>query len=64
MMYALSILIQEDGSVKNWESIVNLMDDEIREQIAADWSGDITEAEFLTIYCENHLEKYGEEFAI
>ena len=64
MMYVLESMIREDGSVKNWESIVNLMDDEIREQIASDWGGTINEEEFLMLYCDEHLEKYGEEFAI
>lgn len=64
MLYALRSLIQEDGSVNNWESIVNLMDDETREQIASDWGDVLTEAEFLEAYCNAHLDKYGEEFAI
>lgn len=64
MLYALRSLIQEDGSVNNWESIVNLMDDETREQIASDWGDVPTEAEFLEAYCKAHLDKYGEEFAI
>lgn len=64
MMYVLESMIQEDGSVENWESIVNLMDDEIREQIASDWGGAINEEEFLMLYCDEHLTKYGEEFAI
>lgn len=62
MMYVLESLINEDGSVKNWESIVNLMDDEIREDIAS--AGYDTEAEFLEAYCAAHMEKYGEEFSI
>lgn len=41
---------------------VNLMDDEIREEIA--FEGVETEQEFIDKYVERHAEKYGEEFTI
>ena len=52
---------EANGSVPNWESIVNLMDDELRERVHSDISP-CTEAEFLKSYMELHKEKYGEEF--
>ena len=49
--------------MENWESIVNLMDDEIREAVHADLAP-CTEEEFLEEYKKRHLEKYGEEFIV
>ena len=48
-------------SVPNWESIVNLMDDEIREAIHADLSP-CTEKEFFEEYLRRHVDKYGVPF--
>ena len=47
--------------VPNWESVVNLMDDEIRESVHADFAP-CTEYIFLMKYMERHLEKYGKPF--
>lgn len=44
-----------------WESIVNLMDDEIRESVHADFAP-CTESVFLEEYMKRHFEKYGEKF--
>ena len=49
--------------MENWESIVNLMDDEIRESVHADLAP-CTDEEFLEEYKQRHLEKYGEEFIV
>lgn len=43
-------------------TVANLMDDEIRELLAArDWT---SEQAFLDAYVEAHLKKYGEDFII
>lgn len=43
-------------------TVANLMDDEIRELLAArDWT---SEQEFFDAYVEAHLKKYGEDFII
>jgi len=48
---------------ENWDAIVNLMDDDIREEIHNDLApcGNMI---FLTAYCEAHRTKYGEDFEI
>lgn len=47
----------------SWESIVNLMDDEIREAVHADLAP-CSDAEFLEEYKKRHFEKYGKEFVV
>lgn len=47
----------------NWNAIVELMDDEIREAVHADLAP-CTEEEFLAEYKRRHMEKYEEEFVI
>lgn len=44
-----------------WESIVSLMDDDLREAVHCDLDPCSKDA-FLTEYCERHREKYGEDF--
>lgn len=55
--------IKEVITSGNYESAVNLMDDEIREDIHREMAP-CSDAEFLTEYCKRHAEKYGEEFEI
>ena len=43
--------IQEENKMKNWEAIVNLMDDEIREQVHMELAP-CTDEEFLARYLE------------
>ena len=47
----------------DFDSCVNLMDDELREQVHAELAP-CTYQEFLDRYCELHLEKYGEDFQV
>ena len=55
-------LIRDDiESVPNWESIVNLMDDEIRESVHSDIAP-CSERAFLYEYMTRHFEKYGKPF--
>lgn len=58
------LLIMPNGDVFPRDVIVNLMDDEIREEVHAETLGDCTEQEFLNEYCKKHLAKFGEEFII
>lgn len=44
-----------------WESVVSLMDDDLREAVHCDLAPCSRDA-FLAEYCERHREKYGEEF--
>lgn len=46
-----------------WETIVEGMDDEIREAVHADLAP-CSEEEFLAEYKRRHMEKYGEEFVV
>lgn len=46
-----------------WDTIVGMMDDEIREQVHAELAP-CTDEEFYARYCELHEQKYGEEFEI
>ena len=45
----------------DWNAIVEIMDDEIREQVHAELAP-CTKEEFFARYCELHEQKYGEEF--
>lgn len=47
----------------NFDACVNLMDDEIREAIHAEFAS-CTEQEFLDAYVDRHYDKYGEQFKI
>lgn len=46
--------------VIDFDSAVELMDDDLREELHAE--GVDTEQWFIDMYCQRHLEKYGEEF--
>lgn len=53
--------------MEKWKQIVEMMDDEIREEIHARVvlsCYPCTEERFLEIYKEEHLKKYGEEFQV
>ena len=51
-------VINANGKEINFETAVNLMDDEIREALASD--GFDSEQEFFTAYEKAHEKKYGE----
>ena len=53
-----------NGHKVDFNACVNLMDDDIREALHMEMSGECTEQEFLDAYCEEHSNKYGEEFCI
>lgn len=52
-------VINKNGTEINFESALELMDDEICESLEAD-----NEQEYLTAYEMAHEEKYGEEWEI
>lgn len=51
------------GYSVDFDECVQYMDDEIREKLHMEIGG-CTEQEFLDAYCEEHEEKYGEEFEV
>ena len=52
-----------NGYMVDFDACVNLMDDEIREELAAEGIG--SEQEFIDRYVEKHADKYdGEQFQI
>ena len=53
-----------NGQEVDYDACVNLMDDEIREELHREYVGEVTEQEFLGLYCEAHYKKYGQEFEI
>lgn len=51
----------EEGNAIDFEAAVNIMDDEIREELATDISP-CSDQKFFDAYCKRHAEKFGEEF--
>ena len=49
------------GERCNWAEVVQLMDDDLREEIARYFDGD--EQEFFELYAKRHFQKYDEDFA-
>ena len=47
----------------SYAAAVELMDDELREEIHAEYAP-CSEQEFLDEYCRRHFLKYGEDFSI
>ena len=46
-----------------WDTIVALMDDEIREEVHMEFAP-CSNLRFLVEYCDMHREKFGEDFEI
>lgn len=59
-----NVKVMLNGCEVDYDACVNLMDDEIREELHAEYAGEVTEQEFLDLYCEAHYKKYGQEFEI
>ena len=57
------IVINMNGTEINYESAVELMDDEICESLNFELAP-CTEQEFFTAYEKAHAEKYGEEWEL
>lgn len=56
-------VINKHNTEINWEAAVELMDDEIREQLAAEIAP-CSEQEFFTAYEAAHEAAHGEEWAL
>lgn len=56
-------IINKNGTEINFDTAAELMDDEIREQLA-DKLAPCSEQEFFTAYETAHAEKYGEEWEL
>lgn len=52
-----------NGEMVDFDVVVSLMDDDIREAVHADLAP-CTDQEFLEEYVKRHEEKYGEEFKV
>lgn len=57
------IIINKNGTEINFDAAAELMDDEIREQLA-DELAPCSEQEFFSAYETAHAEKYGEEWEL
>lgn len=53
----------ENGSSFDWETIVNYMDDDLREEIHRELAP-CKEEDFLSEYCKKHKERFNEQFII
>lgn len=53
----MTIVINSNGAAVNYSAAVELMDDDIREAVAADLAP-CTEQEFFTEYCKRHAIKF------
>lgn len=59
----MTMVINSYGVQIDYDAAVELMDEEIREEVAADLAP-CTEQEFFTEYAKRHAEKYGEEWEL
>lgn len=59
----MTMVINSYGVQIDYDAAVELMDDEIREDVAADLAP-CTEQEFFAEYSKRHAEKYGEEWEL
>jgi hypothetical protein len=60
------ILLQQNGKagkMVDFDAVVNLMDDEIREEIHREFAP-CTAQEFVDEYIKRHRQKFGEEFTV
>ena len=51
------------GTEIEWNTAVNLMDDDLREELSADLAP-CTEQEFFEAYSKAHEDKFGEEWEL
>lgn len=55
----MTIVINSNGTSIDYDAAVELMDDDLREEVAADLAP-CTEQEFFTEYCKRHAAKFSE----
>lgn len=53
-----------DNNLIDFDSVVEIMEDALREEIHSLYCGNITAQEFYNIYCELHKERFNEDFLI
>ena len=54
----MTIVINSNDASIDYDAAVELMDDNLREEVAADLAP-CTEQEFFTEYCKRHAAKFG-----
>lgn len=54
----MTMVINSNGTSIDYDAAVELMDDDLREEVAADLAP-CTEQEFFTEYCKRHAVKFG-----
>lgn len=54
----MTMVININGTSIDYDAAVELMDDDLREEVAADLAP-CTEQEFFTEYCKRHAVKFG-----
>lgn len=59
----MTMVINSNGTAINYDAAVELMDDDLREEVAADLAP-CTEQEFFAEYCKRHAIKYGEPWEL
>lgn len=57
----MSKVMNEWGTVVDFEAAVSMMDDDLREHIASETEV-CNDQEFFDAYCKAHEERFGEEF--
>lgn len=57
------MVINSNGTAINYGAAVELMDDDLREEVAADLAP-CTEQEFFAEYCKRHAAKFGETWEL
>lgn len=59
----MTMVINSNGTAINYDAAVELMDDDLREEVAADLAP-CTEQEFFAEYTKRHAAKFGEEWEL
>ena len=54
----MTMVINSNGTSIDYDAAVELMDNDLREEVAAD-PAPCTEQEFFTEYCKQHAVKFG-----
>lgn len=54
-------VVDENGNERDWDAIVSMMDDDIRERLHAEMAP-CSNQEFFDAYVKAHWEKFGESF--
>lgn len=59
----MTIVINSNGTSIDYDAAVALMDDDLREEVAADLAP-CTEQEFFAEYCKRHAVKFSEPWEL